>query len=233
MKILVIEDNPILSARMKQQLQKWHLVESAFTGHEGIEMLTHEEFDLVLLDLGLPDVDGKTVCEHIRAYSLSIPILVVSGRAGAPSRVDLLNSGADDYLGKPFEPSELRARIDALARRKARSDSIEMLQAGPLRMWPSSRRVEREGQEIILRKKEFDILEYLIRNQGRIMSREMIVHHAWSSNSKSWVGSVDVHIKQIRDKVDRPFKDKLIKTSYGIGYMVEIPKEIKKEGVKA
>ena len=224
MKILIIEDNPILSARMKQQLQKSHLVETALTGKEGLDLFRTNIFDIVLLDLGLPDMEGAAVCKSLRRQSASIPILVISGENEVTARVELLNIGADDYIVKPFEPSELEARMNALARRQARNDSIEVLEIGPLKLWPSQRRVERSGEEIALRKKEYDILEYLVRNNGRIMSREMIIQHAWSAHSKSWVGSVDVHIKQLRDKIDRPFKERLIKASYGIGYMVEIPK---------
>lgn len=234
MKVLVIEDNPILSARMKQQLQKSHLVETALTGKEALDLFQTNTFDIILLDLGLPDMEGAEVCAAIRKLSSSIPILVISGEDETTTRVELLNTGADDYLTKPLEPSELEARMNALARRQARNDSIQILEAGPLRLWPGSRRLERSGTEIILRKKEFDILEYLLRNKGRIVSRERIIQHAWPANSKSWVGSVDVHIKQLRDKVDRPFKERLIKTSYGIGYMVDIPKVTKaKKGAKA
>tara|TARA_Y100000114_G_scaffold40520_1_gene36012 strand:- start:3089 stop:3793 length:705 start_codon:yes stop_codon:yes gene_type:complete len=227
MKVLVIEDNPILSARMKQQLQKTHLVETALTGNEGVELAKNTLFDIILLDLGLPDTDGKDVCKLIRSHSAGVPILVISGTSNIDTRVELLDIGADDYIVKPFVPSELEARMNALSRRKARNDSVTFLQVGPLKLWPSSRKVERSGVEITLRKKEFDILECLMRNKGRIMSREMIILHAWSANSKSWVGSVDVHIKQLRDKVDRPFNERLIKTSYGIGYMVDIPKVTK------
>ncbi len=221
MKILVIEDNPLLSERIKHQLQKWFVVETALTGHDGIELVSSEHFDIVLLDLGLPDAEGSSVCEAIRSLSSTIPILIVSGIATTASRVSLLDAGADDYITKPFEPSELKARIDALYRRQERSESIEVLGSGSLKLWPASRKVERDGIQIHLRRKEFDILEYLVRNQGRVMPRQMIINHAWPSTSKSWTGSVDVHIKQLRDKVDKPFKTRLIKTSYGIGYMVD------------
>lgn len=224
MKILVIEDNPRLSDRIKRQLQKWYIVEVVHSGAEGIQFVSSDTFDLVLLDLGLPDMPGLEVCKHIRDISVDIPILVVTGVDTTLSRVELLDTGADDYITKPFDPPELIARINALARRRNRSPSSALITIGDLTIDQAARKVIRSGEEITLRRKEFDILEYLALNRGRVMSRQMIINHAWSSTSASWVGSVDVHIKQLRDKVDKPFSYPLIQTSYGVGYMVEIPK---------
>ena len=223
MKILVIEDNPRLSIKIKQQLQKWYIVEVASTGDEALERVASDSFDLALLDLGLPDISGLDVCKQIRRINSSLPILILTGVDTTSSRVELLDSGADDYMTKPFDVSELRARINALARRQLRNSSTPLLSVGDLTLNPSKRHVERSGSTISLRKKEFDILEYLMRNVGRVLSREMIVNHAWPVTSNTWSGSVDVHIKQLRDKVDRPFSYPLIKTSYGVGYMVDLP----------
>lgn len=224
MKILIIEDNPRLSERMKSLLQKQFIVETSFSGSEGIQRVSDELFDLILLDLGLPDMPGIEVCKHIRDITRDTPLLIVTGNDTIPSRVDLLNTGADDYITKPFDASELIARINALARRRARNEINAVLTVGDLSLNQSDRSVIRAGKEIILRRKEFDILEYLTINKGRILSRQMIINHAWPASSSSWVGSVDVHIKQLRDKVDRPFSYPLIKTAYGVGYMIEIPK---------
>lgn len=226
MKLLVIEDNPRLSVRIKELLQKWYIVELASSGDEGLTMLTSNSYSLVLLDLGLPDIPGLEVCKQIRTFNTNIPILVLTGIDNLTSRVELLDAGADDYLTKPFESQELRARINALGRRGDRGASVPVLEYGDLVIDPGSRRVTRAGVEITLRKKEFDILEYLVRNSGRVLSREMIINHAWSITSKSWTGSVDVHIKQLRDKVDRPFAYPIIQTSYGVGYRVALPKEV-------
>ncbi len=223
MKILVIEDNPRLSIRIKQQLQKWYIVEVASTGDEALERVASDSFDLALLDLGLPDISGLDVCKQIRRINSSLPILILTGVDTTSSRVELLDSGADDYMTKPFDVSELRARINALARRQLRNSSTPLLSVGDLTLNPSKRHVERSGSTISLRRKEFDILEYLMRNVGRVLSREMIVNHAWPVTSNTWSGLVDVHIKQLRDKVDRPFSYPLIKTSYGVGYMVDLP----------
>lgn len=229
MKLLVIEDNPRLSERIKRQLQKWHIVETAFSGHDAIQAIITHEFDLILLDLGLPDMSGLDVCRRIREVSNEVPLLVVTGVDTTVSRVDLLNAGADDYLTKPFDPPELMARINALARRRYRSESRSKITIGDLVIEPSSRTVTRAGVPIKLRRKEFDILEYLAANRGRVMSRQMIINHAWATTSATWTGSVDVHIKQIRDKVDKPFSYPLIKTSYGVGYMVDIPQSIQQK----
>lgn len=221
MKILIIEDNPRLAARLKQQLSRWYTVDNATSGDAGLQMATSLTYDLIILDLNLPDMDGLQVCENIRQTTLDVPILILTGIGTTESRVSLLESGADDYLTKPFEFEELRARINALSRRRARRNSEKHIVVGDLVIDPSNRTVRRGDTSISLRRKEYDILEYLASNPGRILSRQMIIDHAWSHGSASWVGSVDVHIKQLRDKVDKPFDRPLIKTSYGVGYMID------------
>jgi len=228
MKVLVIEDNPRLAVRIKEQLRKWYIVETALSGDEGLHNVASDSFDIVLLDLGLPNTTGLEVCKQIRLLSNDLPILIVTGIDSTESRVELLDSGADDYITKPFDISELRARINALARRRVRSESTDIITIGDLVINPSKRNVIRSGQNITLRRKEFDILEYLASHPGRVMSRQMIINHAWASTSTSWTGSVDVHIKQLRDKVDKPFAYPLIKTSYGVGYYINIPDEFTK-----
>jgi len=226
MKILIIEDNPRLAMRIKEQLRKWYIVETASTGEQGLELISTNTFGVVLLDLGLPDAPGIEVCKQIRLISNDLPILVVTGIDSIDSRVSLLDTGADDYLTKPFDIHELHARINALARRRIRSENSDSIIVGDLIIDPARRTVTRSGIKIELRKKEFDILEYLASSPGRVMSRQMIVNHAWSSTSTSWPGSVDVHIKQLRDKLDKPFSRPLIKTSYGVGYSILAPDEI-------
>lgn len=226
MKLLIIEDNPRLSKRMKQQLQKWYVIEVAQTGDEGLRLASTDIFDLIMLDLGLPDTPGLVVCQQIRAVSRDTPILVVTGIDTTASRVELLEAGADDYITKPFDPLELTARINALMRRRKRGENIALITIGDLEINPARRTVNRAGIPITLRKKEFDILEYLASHAGSVVPRHMIINHAWPVTSKGWVGSIDVHIKQLRDKVDKPFSYPIIKTSYGIGYMVDIPNGI-------
>lgn len=221
MKILVIEDNPRLAVKLKQQLSRWYTTDVALSGDEGLRLAMTTTPDIVILDLNLPDMNGLQVCESLRHYSLDIPILILTGVDSVESRVSLLESGADDYLTKPFEVDELRARINALSRRRSRHHNEKFIHVGDLTIDPGRRTVERNGILIPLRRKEYDILEYLATHPGRVLSRQMIIDHAWENGRASWVGSVDVHIKQLRDKIDRPFRYPLIKTSYGVGYMID------------
>ncbi|MDB5180279.1 MAG: DNA-binding response regulator [Candidatus Saccharibacteria bacterium] len=221
MKVLVIEDNPRLAERIKNHLHKLYLVETAHTGDEAIAIAITHTVDIILLDLGLPDMKGLEVCQKIRELGVVAPILVLTGVDDTIQKVELLDAGADDYMTKPFDADELKARINALERRRHRLPPDNKLEAIDLIMNPAQRTVSRSGQEIQLRRKEFDILEYLLKNKGRVLSRQMIINHAWTSSSATWTGSVDVHIKQLRDKVDRPFSTPIIKTTYGVGYSVE------------
>lgn len=221
MKILVIEDNPRLVIKLKQQLSRWYTTDTASSGDEGLRLAMTSTPDIVILDLNLPDMNGLQVCESLRQYSLDIPILILTGIDTVESTVSLLESGADDYLTKPFEVDELRARINALSRRRSRHHNEKFIRVADLTIDPGRRTVERSGVTIPLRRKEYDILEYLATHPGRVLSRQMIIDHAWENGRASWVGSVDVHIKQLRDKVDRPFRYPLIKTSYGVGYMID------------
>jgi two-component system copper resistance phosphate regulon response regulator CusR len=229
MKVLIIEDNERLAASIKQKLRKWFTIDIAVTGRDGIDAASSGAYDILLLDLGLPDMTGVEVCRQLRKASASLPILVLTGANTTDSQVQLFEMGADDYVLKPFNIDTLRARINALARRRSRIDIPAIIELGDLTIDPSRRIVTRSGIQIDLRRKEYDILEYLVSNPGRIMTREMIVNHAWdSSTGATWTGSVDVHIKQLRDKVDKPFAYPLIKTSYGVGYIADLPDEIKK-----
>jgi DNA-binding response OmpR family regulator len=224
LKVLIIEDNPRLAERIKDHLHKYYLVEVALTGDEGIAIASTHTVDVILLDLNLPDMPGLEVCQKIRELGVVSPVIVLTGIDTSNTKVDLLNAGADDYMTKPFVANELRARINALERRRQRKPPETTLRAGDLTLNSASRTVERSGQQIQLRRKEFDILEYLLKNKGRVLSRQMIINHAWISTTVAWTGSVDVHIKQLRDKVDKPFNTPLIKTSYGVGYSIESDK---------
>lgn len=223
MKLLIIEDNKLLAERLQKSLRRWYLVEIAASGDAGLRLFTANTYDLIILDLGLPDTSGRDVCKQLRLLSKDIPILVVTGETGTKSIIDLLNSGADDYMTKPFDTIELRARLNALLRRRARSPQDSIITIGDLVISPSEHSVSRAGVPISLRRKEFDILEYLALNPGRIMQRQNIIDHAWTVTSECWPGLVDVHIKQLRDKVDRPFSSPLIRTVYGVGYVIDKP----------
>jgi len=221
MKLLLIEDNQRLSERISYHLRKSYVVDIVESGEDALEKVKNIEYGVILLDLGLPGMSGLEVCKNIRRLKVDNPILVLTGNADITDRVALLNAGADDYVTKPFNTDELRARIAAVGRRQTRSHIRSIITYRELTMDIDQHKVSRAGAEITLRRKEFDILEYLITNKGRIMTRDMIMDHVWSSHTNSWTSTVDVHIKHLRDKVDKPFEDAYIKTAYGLGYKIE------------
>ena len=221
MKLLVIEDNRSLTESLKEHLSKMFVVDIAHNGEEGLHQAFSGGYDAIILDLHLPDKDGYEICKTLRLNRVRTPILILTGEADISSRVALLNGGADDYVIKPFSMAELRARLGALLRRAPSNYNNSVMIINDLVIDPGRRRVVRAGVTIPLRRKEFDILEYLIRNRGRAVTRAMILDHAWDANKDTWHNTVDVHIKHLRDKIDRPFGGKLIKTAYGIGYMID------------
>lgn len=229
MKVLVVEDNTVLSDRIKRQLSKQYLVDIVHTGAEALEKVKDIEYAVIVLDLGLPDMTGLMICRHLRRMDIESPILILTAVDNISSRVQLLDSGADDYLTKPFDSNELRARVAALARRQPLHRQKPIIRFRDLIMDTEQRKVSRAGVIISLRRKEFDILEYLVTNSGRVLTRQMIMNHAWDSTQTSWLTTVDVHIKHLRDKIDRPFPSTLIKTAYGIGYKVDNPEQLIKE----
>lgn len=221
MKLLLIEDNKTLADSLKKQLSKTFIIDVSYDGEDGLQHALDGSYDVIVLDLGLPRRGGHDVCRNIRAGKITTPILILTGVDDVESRVALLDDGADDYLTKPFNVAELKARLGALLRRPATSYVANTLRVHDLILDPGRRSVERDGKPITLRRKEFDILEYLVRNQGRPVTRAMILDHAWDGSRDAWNNTVDVHIKHLRDKVDRPFEAPLIQTAYGIGYMID------------
>jgi DNA-binding response OmpR family regulator len=221
MKLLLIEDNKPLAESLKKQLGKTFIIDACNSGEDGLHQALNGSYDIIVLDLGLPDKSGHDVCRAIRANSVSTPILILTGVDDIESRVALLDDGADDYLTKPFNVAELRARLGALLRRPTNTYTPSVLTIQDLVIDPAKRSVSRAGKPITLRRKEFDILEYLVRNQGRPVTRAMILDHAWDGSKDAWNNTVDVHIKHLRDKIDRPFATPLIQTAYGIGYMID------------
>lgn len=221
MKVLIIEDNARLAERVKSVLDKLYIVDIALTGEEGFNIALSVEYNVIILDLTLPDTHGLKVCQNLRNQEVATPILVLTAIDDTKSRVQLLECGADDYLTKPFESTELNARVAALIRRQPQPSLNDVMLVRDLEVDLGRRQVRRSGVLIPLRRKEFDILEYLVCNRGRAVSRQMIMNHAWQDGTDNWNNTVDVHIKHLRDKVDRPFHSPLIKTAYGIGYMVD------------
>ena len=218
MKILYIDDNVLLVESVKKHLQSTYTIDVEHTGREGIEKARVVDYGVILLDLGLPDMNGLEVCKAIRTAGVTAPVLILTIQKDPLTSVKLLNWGADDYLTKPFNGDVLKARITALLRRGQALHEEKVICVDDLTVNVSRRQVWRSGVKIPLRRKEFDILEYLANNHGRILTRSMILDHVWESGTEGWNNTVDVHIKLLRDKVDRPFGKSLIKTAYGIGY---------------
>ncbi len=221
MKILVIEDNQRLAERIGYHFKKEYTVDIYTNGIEAIENYKEHTYSVIILDLGLPDMTGGEVCKHIRSRDDETPLIILTGNNAVSKRVELLNAGADDFLSKPFDVSELKARVNALRRRGTQLKIKPRIIYKDIEIDTEQHTVKRSNQEITLRRKEFEILQCLIQNKGRVMTREMIMHHVWSAGSSSWLNTVDVHIKHLRDKIDKPFESQYIKTSYGLGYKIE------------
>jgi len=196
-------------------------VDAAPNGAAAIENTHSTDYDLVILDLMLPDMDGLQVLEKIRNRKLGPPVLILSARGGLDDRVKGLEQGADDYLVKPFAFVELLARVRALLRRG--QPTPEKLQVADLSLDCVRRKVNRGSDTIDLAPKEFGILEYMMRNRGRPLSRTMIVEHVWDMDYDGLTNIVDVYIRHLRSKIDDRFPQKLIQTVRGIGYMIEAP----------
>lgn len=222
MKILLIEDDKNTAEAVKNGLKShYYTVDSVFTGGEGEINAEVNDYDLVIIDIMLPDIDGIEVCRRIRSSGIKTPILMLTARLSVEDKVTALDNGADDYLTKPFNLAELLARVRALMRRDVNSLKNNKLKAADLILDTTTYMVKRTDKTIDLRKKELEILEYLMRNKGKVMSRSMIFEHVWDENSNPFTNVVDVHIRYLREKIDLPFREQLIKTVHGIGYKIE------------
>lgn len=225
MKILIVEDDSDIIMALYRGLTPSYVVDSTTTVAGSMKKLKINDYDAIILDLNLPDASGVSVCEQIREQGVDIPILVLSGSADIPSKVKLLDSGANDYLTKPFSIEELKARLRVLLRQpKNSTGSHHRLVVGDLSLDSVKHQVERKGKNIDLRKKEFAVLECLMRNAGRVVSRNSLTDYAWDDHDYNLTNTVDVHIKYLRDKIDRPYKTQLIKTVHGLGYKIDSSK---------
>ncbi len=222
MRILVVEDEKRIADFLGRGLESaGYAVDLAPDGRSALDLVHTTEYDLIVLDLGLPDIDGMEVLQKIRNRKASPPVLILSARGAVDDRVKGLEQGADDYLTKPFAFVELLARVRVLMRRG--QPIPERLQVGDLALDCIRRRVTRSAEVIELAPKEFSILEYMMRNRGRPLSRTMIVEHVWDMDYDGLTNIVDVYIRHLRTKIDDKYPAKLIHTVRGIGYMLEVP----------
>jgi len=222
MRILVVEDEHKLAQALQEGLQaEQHAVALAHTGEEGFYLAETQPFDLVLLDVMLPGRSGIEILRSMRQRGLKTPVLMLTARDTVEDRVLGLDSGADDYLVKPFAFPELLARVRALSRRGG-ADTNSRLRVADLEMDVVGRRAKRSGRSLDLTPREFDLLEYLVRHQGHVVSREMLARDVWKEPGRHTPidNVIDVHIARLRGKVDERFEKKLVQTVRGVGFVV-------------
>jgi two-component system OmpR family response regulator len=222
MRILVIEDDRSTADYIAKGLtEAGHVVDTARTGKDGLFLALGEPFDMIVADRMLPAPDGLSILRALRASGNRTPVLVLTALGEVEARVEGLDAGADDYLAKPFSFSELRARIDALARRPAATAEVTHLRVGDLEMDLLKRVVRRAGRPIDLLPTEFRLLEYMMRHAGQVLTRTMLLEHVWDFNFDPTTNVVDVHVSRLRRKVDHPFEGPpLLRTVRGAGYAI-------------
>jgi DNA-binding response OmpR family regulator len=220
MRLLLVEDNKRLSDSLRLTLEDdGYAVDVAYDGLDGEEMGLMNVYDIIILDIMLPGKNGIEVCKALRNKRMRTPVLMLTARDALEDRVLGLDSGADDYLVKPFEVDELRARIRALLRRES-STKTGILQIGDLLLDPAMHTVKRGGQPIDLTAKEFSLLEYMMRHPNQLITREMAEEHLWSYENIVASNVVDVYIRRLRRKIDDPYEPKLLETLRGAGYRI-------------
>lgn len=223
-KLLLIEDDRAISSALTEALANSYQIDVANTGKLGIYKGDGTHYSAILLDLNLPDLPGLAICQQLRERGAKAPILILTGEHNVLTKIALLDAGADDYLTKPFSLGELKARLRALQRKGPRitKPAPKQLVAGELKLDTSTCQVWRSGQLIQLRRKEFALLACLMERAGTVVNRQSLIQYAWQGHDEPWTNTIDVHIKYLRDRVDRPFDYPLIKTVHGFGYRLEV-----------
>ena len=221
MRLLVVEDDVKLARALERGLQReGYAVDLAETGDDALSQATENDYDAVVLDVMLPGRDGFTVCKEMRSSERWAPVLMLTARDQVGDRIRGLDAGADDYLVKPFDFGELLARLRALIRRGP-TERPAILEVGDLQIDPAARIVTRAGRDIELTVREFALLHFLAQRAGSVVSREELLDHVWESADDGSTNVVDVYIGYLRNKLDRPFRKKMIRTVRGIGFMLE------------
>jgi heavy metal response regulator len=221
MRILLVEDEERIASFVARGLKEAHyVVDVAKDGEKGLFMAEVNEYDLLILDIMLPGKDGISVCKELRSKKIDMPILMLSAKDTTDDKVRGLNFGADDYLAKPFAFKELLARVQALLRRKG-PDKGGILKIGDLELNQLTHKVSRGGKEIELTSKEYTLLEYMMLNAGKVITRTMISEHVWHENFDSFTNVIDVYMNYLRNKIDKGFKNPLIRTKRGSGYVIK------------
>lgn len=221
MRILIVEDEEKLARYLKKGLEESsYVVDLALNGTDGLHLATHEAYDLIILDIMLPEYDGVTILKRVRSAEIHTPVIFLTAKDSIEDKVDGLNIGADDYIVKPFSFHELLARVRVCLRRGSHKTSLQ-LKVADLTLDPITRKVFRGEKKIEMSPIEFSLLEYLMQHAGQVVTRTMISEHVWDSNFESFSNVVDVHIAKLRNKIDKGFDMKLIHTKRGAGYVLE------------
>jgi two-component system OmpR family response regulator len=221
MRLLVVEDDVKLARALERGLQReGYAVDLADTGDDALSQATTNDYDAVVLDVMLPGIDGFAVCKEMRSSERWAPVLMLTARDQVGDRIRGLDAGADDYLVKPFDFGELLARLRALIRRGP-TERAPVLEVGELRIDPAARIVTRGGREIELTVREFALLHFLAQRAGAVVSREELLEHVWENAEEGSTNVVDVYVGYLRNKVEKPFRGKIIRTVRGIGFMLE------------
>ena len=222
MRVLLVEDDERIALFVVKGLREaGFAVDHAVNGEDGLHLALTEPYDIVIVDLMLPKIDGLTLILKVRENKPTIPVMILSAKRSVDDRVKGLQTGSDDYLTKPFAFSELLARVNALIRRSTGASSPTKMEVADLHMDLLSREVFRSGQKIDLQPREFVLLEYLMRNVGRVVSKTMIMEHVWDLNFDPQTNIVEARISKLRDKVDENYEKKLIHTVRGAGYILK------------
>ncbi|RAK58413.1 DNA-binding response regulator [Phenylobacterium hankyongense] len=224
MKLLIVEDDKEGAAYLKKALtEAGHTVDHAAGGRDGLLLAAGEPYDVIVLDRMLPGMDGLSILRTIRASGVKVPVLLLTALGGIDDRVEGLEAGADDYLVKPFAFAELLARVNALARRPPSQDVLTDLSVADLRLDLMRRTVTRAGRRIELQPREYQLLEYLMRHAGRVVTRTMLLESIWEFHFDPKTNIVETHMSRLRGKIDRGFAHELIHTVRGAGYVLREP----------
>lgn len=222
-KILLVDDDRNIARALALALRHTYVVDIVANGEEALLCLRNDQYGFVLLDLNLPGISGLSVCQQLRQAGDNTPVLILTGENQVMTKINLLDAGANDYLTKPFSLGELKARLRSHIRHSANSHIMsKILSVNGLLLDRQARTVTREGVTVPLRRKEFALLECLMEHAGTVLTRSTLTRHAWQGLEDPWTNTIDVHIKYLRDKIDRPFSQPLIQTVHGLGYRMKL-----------